>query len=51
MAKKKRSVYHVTPNKKREGWNVKKEGNKKASGTFDKKTDAVCCKSSTHQDR
>jgi Uncharacterized protein conserved in bacteria (DUF2188) len=40
MAKTKRSVYHVTP-KKGGGWNVKKEGNQKASGTFDKKTDAV----------
>lgn len=37
---KKRDVYHVTPNPKG-GWNVQKEGGKKPSGNFAKKTDAV----------
>ena len=41
MMTKKRSVYHVTPAKKSGGWNVKKEGNQKASSHHPKKTDAI----------
>ena len=40
MPKKKRKVYHVTPNRKG-GWDVKGEGNKRHSGHYDKKTEAV----------
>jgi hypothetical protein len=36
----KRDVYHVAPNTKG-GWEVQKEGNKRPSGYFTKKTDAV----------
>ena len=36
----KRNVYHVTHNKNG-GWNVKKQGDKRSSGHFDKKTEAV----------
>jgi hypothetical protein len=36
----KRKVYHVTPNKGG-GWKVKGEGNKRSSGNFETKTDAV----------
>lgn len=36
----KRSVCHVTPDSKG-GWNVKKEGGRRSSGNFDKKTDAI----------
>jgi len=35
-----RDVYHVTPNEDGR-WRVKKVGNQKASGIFDRKTDAV----------
>ena len=37
---KKRDVYHVTPSSNG-GWNVKKEGNQRASGHYDRKTDAI----------
>ena len=37
---KKRDVYHVTPNSKG-SWEVQKDGNKRPSGFFKKKTDAV----------
>jgi len=37
---KNRTVVHVTPSKKG-GWDVKKEGGKRPSGHFGKKTDAV----------
>ncbi len=40
MATKKRQVYHVTPSSKG-GWDVKGEGNKKPTGHFEKKTEAV----------
>lgn len=40
MAKSKRKVYHVTPDPNG-GWNVKAEDNKRPSGHFGKKTDAV----------
>ncbi len=40
MPKSKRKVYHVTSSSGG-GWNVKKEGAKRSSGHFDKKTDAV----------
>lgn len=36
----KRGVYHVTP-RSGGGWDVKKEGNQRASGHFDRKSDAV----------
>ena len=36
----KRKVYHVVPNRAG-GWDVKKEGGQKASGHFDKKSEAV----------
>jgi hypothetical protein len=36
----KRKVYHVVPNRGG-GWDVKKEGGQKASGHFDKKSEAV----------
>ncbi len=38
--KSKRRVYHVTPASEK-GWKVKKEGASRASGCFDRKTDAV----------
>ena len=40
MAKSKRKVYHVAPNHNG-GWDVKAEDNKRPSGHFGKKTDAV----------
>lgn len=36
----KRKVYHVIPNSD-SGWDVQKEGSKRPSGHFDKKSDAV----------
>ena len=41
MAKPKRTVVHVVPNKKKGGWDVEKAGGKRPSGHADKKTDAV----------
>ena len=41
MVKAKRTVVHVVPNKKRGGWDVKKEGSKRPSVHADLKTDAV----------
>jgi len=33
--------YHVVPNKDRGGWDVKREGADRASGHFDRKSDAM----------
>jgi hypothetical protein len=41
MAKAKRTVVHVVPNKKKGGWDVKKEGGKRPSAHADRKSDAV----------
>ncbi len=37
---KRRDVYHVTPNSGG-SWKVQKEGNQRASGIFERKSDAV----------
>jgi hypothetical protein len=33
--------YHVVPNKGRGGWDVRREGSDRASGHFDRKSDAM----------
>jgi uncharacterized protein YdaT len=33
--------YHVVPNKDRGGWDVKREGAERASGHFDRKSEAM----------
>jgi hypothetical protein len=38
---KKRNVYYVSPNKKRGGWDVQKEGAKRAQKHFDTKSPAI----------
>jgi len=38
---KKRDVYYVSPNKRRGGWDVQKEGAKRATKHFDTKAPAV----------
>jgi len=37
----KRDVFYVNPNKKRGGWDVKKQGEKRARKHFDNKSEAI----------
>ena len=41
MAKKKRTVVYVNPNKKKGGWDVQKQGNKRPSKHFETKEPAI----------